>query len=457
MSITQYTNTIMQSNHLRSLIKTTATLPKIAMSIIAIPIIFSPVMAQSLEQAVVHTLSSNPDIRSAYNEFMSRSELIDSSTGKYLPSVDLEAGIGYENYDNKLGSQGDFDPRNAKISLRQLIWDGSITYNDIQRNKAEAEAQRYQLLSDAQDMALDTTESYLGVLQAQEILTLSEANFLVHQRIYKDIKRRSDSGVSSTADLSQVEGRLASSNSNLLSAQSNVNDAKVAFSRIVGAYPEALEKPEVDANYVVSSLAEAINKAQENNPVVYIASNDISAARYQYEQAKGSYYPAFNFETSQEWGDELNGSDGDTDEFKVMLTMRYNLYNGGADEAESRRAAYQISQSKDIRDRALRMLDEGTRLAWSAMQLASAQTEFLKAHVDSSTRTLLAYEKQFKIGQRTLLDVLNTENELFESRKAFLSAHYSGILAQYRVLNATGLLLNAMRVDVPENWLNAVK
>lgn len=416
-----------------------------------------PVMAQSLEQAIAQTLSSNPEIRSAYNEFMSRNELIDASTGDYLPSVDLEAGIGYEDYDNKLGTKGEFDPRNAKISIRQLLWDGSITYNDIQRNKAETEAQRYQLLSDAQDMALTATESYLDVLRAQEILALSEANFAVHQRMYSDIKKRADSGIGSTADLAQVAGRLARSNTNLLSAKSNLNDKNTAFIRTIGAYPEALEKPEVDINYVAISLDDAMEKARKNNPVIYVASNDIEAAQQQYEQAKGTFYPSFSIEASQEWGEELDGSRGDTDEFKAMLKMRYNLYNGGSDAAKSRRAAYQINKSKDIRDRAHRMLDEGTRLAWSAMELASDQTKFLQEHVDASARTVIAYEKQFRIGKRTLLDVLNTENELFESRKAYLNAHYSGILAKYRVLNATGLLLDEMRVDVPESWVKTVK
>ncbi|CAG22456.1 TolC family outer membrane protein [Photobacterium profundum] len=416
-----------------------------------------PVMAQSLEQAIAQTLSSNPEIRSAYNEFMSRNELIDASTGDYLPSIDLEAGIGYEDYDNKLGTKGEFDPRNAKISIRQLLWDGSITYNDIQRNKAETEAQRFQLLSDAQDMALKATESYLDVLRAQEILALSEANFAVHQRMYSDIKKRADSGIGSTADLAQVAGRLARSNTNLLSAKSNLNDKNTAFVRTIGAYPEALEKPEVDINYVASSLDDAMEKARKNNPVIFVASNDIEAAQQQYEQAKGTFYPSFSIEASQEWGEELDGSRGDTDEFKAMLKMRYNLYNGGSDAAKSRRAAYQINKSKDVRDRAHRMLDEGTRLAWSAMELASDQTKYLQEHVDASARTVIAYEKQFRIGKRTLLDVLNTENELFESRKAYLNAHYSGILAKYRVLNATGLLLDEMRVDVPESWVKTVK
>ena len=430
-------------------------LKKIAL-LIGLQCMAAPVMAQSLEQAVAETLSSNPEIKSAYNEFQSKHELINASKGDYLPSLDLEAGVGYDDYKAKNPS-GEYEPHSAKINIRQLIWDGSITYNDIQRNKSETEAERYQLLSDAQNKALKSTEAYLNVLHAQDVLALSESNLKVHQKMYSDIKKRADAGIGSTADLAQVEGRLASSNTNLLAAKSNLQDKITLFVRIVGQYPKDLVKPEVDVNYLANSLDDALAKANKNNPVVYIASNDIDAAEYQYKQAKGTFYPSFTIEASQEWGQDLNGSEGKTDELKAMLKMRYNLYNGGSDAAKSRRAAYQINKSKDVRDRAHHMLEEGTRLSWSALDLAKNQKLFLQEHVDASARTVIAYEKQFKIGQRTLLDVLNTENELFEARKAYLTAEYDGILAKYRVLNATGLILDEMRVEIPDAWAKSVK
>ena len=432
------------------------TLKKLAFTIGA-SLMTMPVMAQSLEQAVAETLASNPEIKSAFNEFMSRNSMIDAAKGDYLPSVDLRAGVGYNNYDNEFGTKGEYDPKQAEISIRQLLWDGSITWNNINRNQSETEAQRYQLLSDAQDKALKTAEVYLDVLRAEAVLKLSESNYKVHQHMYVDIKKRADAGIGSTADLAQVEGRLARSKTNLLAAQSNLNDKKTEFARTVGTFPDSLVTPEVDVNFIPNSLDDAMKIAQKNNPVMYVANNDIDAAEYQYKQAKGNFYPTFDIEASQEWGNELNGSRGDTDEFKAMLNMRYNLFNGGSDAAKSRQAAYQLNKSKDIRDRALRMLKEGTKLSWSAMELANSQTKYLQEHVDASARTVIAYEKQFKIGQRSLLDVLNTENELFESRKAYLNAHYDGIFAKYRVLNATGTILNEMRVDIPNEWTESVK
>ncbi|OEF23302.1 TolC family outer membrane protein [Vibrio rumoiensis] len=408
--------------------------------------------AESLEQVIAKTLATNPDIQSAYNEYMSRVAQGDVSEGNYLPSVDLEAGVGYEDYDNSLGTQGEFDPRYAQLSIRQLIWDGSSTYNDIQRTASEAEAQRYQLLSDAQDMALQTSEAYLKVLEAQELLTLTQANLDVHKSIVKDIQKRTDSGLSSTADLTQVEGRLARAQTNLISAQGNLTDQISNFMKLVGEYPEGLKVPDVDDDYLAVSIDDALAKAKENNPVLLVAKHDIDAAQSQYEQARGTLLPTFTVEGSQKWGDELDGSEGDTDELKVMLKMRYNLYNGGSDKAESRSAAYQVNKAKNIRDRAYRMLEESTRYAWNARELAEQQRKYLEQHVDLSAKTIIVYEKQYKLGKRTLLDLLNTENELFESRKEYISAYYNGLYANFRLLNSTGLLLDSFRVDLPQEW-----
>ncbi|MDW1810844.1 TolC family protein, partial [Vibrio sp. Vb2362] len=114
-------------------------------------------------------------------------------------------------------------------------------------------------------------------------------------------------------------------------------------------------------------------------------------------------------------------------------------------------------KAKDLRERAYRQVEEGLRLSWSALDLTLQQKEFLADHVDSASETVIAYEKQYRIGKRTLLDLLNTENELFEARKNYLDARYSEQYAKYRVMNATGQLLNALRVDVPTEWNEKVE
>ncbi|WP_428197671.1 TolC family outer membrane protein [Aliivibrio kagoshimensis] len=412
----------------------------------------SQVMSQSLEQSVATTLATNPEIRSAFNEYKSRVETSNSSSGAYLPSLDLDAGIGYEDIDPANNEQTELTRKDASLTFTQLIWDGSSTWNDIDRTTAEAESMRYQLLSDSQNMALSVIEVYINAIKAEEVLVLSEKNLAIHNRIFSDIEKRANSGIGSTADLVQVKARLARANTNLLAAQNNLYDVHTQFIRVVGRPPSELVRPFADSSMLPESLEDAVDLAYQQHPIVKVATSDIDAANYQYKQTKGNYYPSFSFEASQSWKDDADGIEGSSDEFSAMLRMRYNLFNGGSDSANSDRAAYQLNKSKDLRDRAYRMLEEGTRLSWSALALNQQQRPFLQEHVDAASETVSAYEKQFKIGKRTLLDLLNTENELFEARKAFVEGNYSLELAKYRVLNATGALLTSLRVETPQEW-----
>ncbi|MFA0332440.1 TolC family protein, partial [Vibrio cyclitrophicus] len=121
-----------------------------------------PTAAQTLEQAVAFTLESNPEIKSAYNEYVSKRYVNDASAGAYRPSIDLDGGIGYEHTDLVTNTNStDLARKEATITLTQLIWDGANTSNDIDRTAADAESVRYQLLSNAQDIALEVTKVYL--------------------------------------------------------------------------------------------------------------------------------------------------------------------------------------------------------------------------------------------------------------------------------------------------------
>ncbi|NOI75496.1 TolC family outer membrane protein [Vibrio coralliilyticus] len=416
-----------------------------------------PVQSQTLEQAVALTIASNPNVKASYNEYMSKLYDAEASSGAYLPSIDLDAGVGYEQVDLASGTENELTRKEATLSLTQLIWDGSATLNDMDRTAADAESVRFQLLADSQDIALEVTNIYLDATKAYEVLALSESNLAVHKEIYSDIKKRVESGIGSTADLSQVEARLAKAHGNLLAAQNNLYDVHTQFKRIVGQAPQGLIFPRADENAIPFSVDEALDLAIKNHPVIKVAQADVDSARFQYEQTKGVNYPTLSIEANQIWRDDAGGIRGSSNESSAMLRMRYNLYNGGADSDRTESAAYQLNKAKDFRDRTFRSLEEGLRLSWSALDLTLQQKEFLADHVDSASDTVIAYEKQYKLGKRTLLDLLNTENELFEARKDYLDAKYDEQYAKYRVMNATGGLLAALRVDTPKDWNQAVE
>ena len=409
--------------------------------------------AQSLEQAVAQTLTTNPKIKEAYDLYLARQYNIDEARAGYLPKLDAIAGVGPERIKSaNSDDRTSLTRKDLSLSLSQMLFDGFDTSSNVDRTGAESKAQRQALLSIAEDTSLRVVEVYLGVLKQQEIFELSKNNLATHEQIMSDITKRTTSGVGSTADLSQIQGRVAQAYANVAAAQNNLDDAKAQFLRVVNTGPENLVQPVADAKMVPASLNEAIAKATKDNPTLLSSLQDIEAAKYQHEGAKANNYPKVSIEAGQTWYDDADGIEGNRDEMSAMLRVRYNLFNGGADSARSDSTSALYAQAKEIHDNAYRQVEEGTRLAWQAREALKQQKEYLQQHVESSYQTVSAYKQQFTLGQRTLLDVLNTENELFEARKNYVNADYDELFAQYRLLNAEGKLLDSLRVARPDEW-----
>ena len=430
--------------------------------------------SQSLEQAVAHTLDTNPDIRIAYSRFKAREEQHNQAWAGYLPNVDVTAGYGYE-YTDSPATRRDSNIRGNRdeelkrgefgVSIRQLLFDGFYTSSESHRTSYEASAEQWTLYAAAEDIALDVSRVYVNYIHAQQVLELSEKNLNTHKEIYDQIKQRTDQGLGSTADLSQITGRVARANANVIAAKNNFIDARAQFIRVVEMEPKDLVVPVPDMDMIPKDLSDSIMTANEMNPVLKAAANDIKAAKYERESSQSNYYPKFTLELDGNLNNDLNGEDGDTNtgqffrsvgghsnNYQAMVRMRYNLYAGGKDLSREKEAAYRITESKETRERAHRQVIEGVNLAWNAYELLGPQKMYIREHVKAAKATQKAYKQQFNLGQRTLLDLLDTENELFESRKSYLQAEFDEIIAKYRVMNSNGKLLDSLRVTRPAEW-----
>ncbi|MBE8168041.1 MAG: TolC family outer membrane protein [Shewanella sp.] len=427
--------------------------------------------SQSLEQAVAHTLDTNPDIRIAYSRFKVREEQHNQAWSGYLPTVDITAGYGYE-YTDSPGTRRDASIAGNRdeelkrgefgVSIRQLLFDGFYTSSESKRTSFEASAEQWTLFAAAEDVALDVARVYLNFLHTQEVLKLSEKNLKSHKDIYDQIKQRTDSGLGSIADLSQISGRLARANANVIAAKNNFYDAKAQFVRIVEMQPEDLVVPVPDLDMIPKDLSASLMMANQNHPILKAAAHDIKAAKFEREASQSNYYPKLTLEVNGNLNNDLNGEDGVTfgrdpigghsNDVQAMVRLRYNLYAGGKDLAREKETVYKISEAKQTRERAHRQVVEGVNLSWNAYELLGPQKQYIRQHVEASKQTQTAYSQQFNLGQRTLLDLLDTENELFESRKSYLSAEFDEIVAKYRVLNSNGRLLDSLRVTSPEQW-----
>ena len=141
----------------------------------------------------------------------------------------------------------------------------------------------------------------------------------------------------------------------------------------------------------------------------------------------------------------------------MMVRMNYNLYRGGADVAAEKKAAWDYERAKEEYNLVKRQVEQGMRIAWNAFSSARAKLAYHKQHVEASERTREAYKQQFSVGQRTLLDLLDSENELFEAKTAYISAQYTEVLGKFRVLQSMGRLSNYFNLPMPETTMYQTK
>ncbi|MEZ8131728.1 TolC family outer membrane protein [Enterovibrio norvegicus] len=419
-------------------------------------VVFLPTTSHSetLEQVVAKSLNSSPEVRRAFNAYKAQQEQIGQAFAGYLPTVDLTAGYGWEQSNSPstraAGRKNDeLNPGDAGISIRQALFSGYQTQNEVNRSKAEASSGYWNLIATSEDLSLEAVKVYIKYIQAKEVVALSEDNLDSHKIIFGQIKEKTDSGLGSSADLSQITGRLARANSNLIAARNNLMDAKSNFVKVVNHAPKSLSTPKPDASVIPLSLELAISAAQKEHPTLKLSNSDISAAQYQREASKSSYYPQVSLELNGNWNNDIGGTLGHDNDVQAMLRISYNLYNGGRDEAFEREMAYRIGESKEVNEKAARDVVEGITLAWNAHISLDEQMLYLKEHVIAARETQSAYKLQFGLGQRTLIDLLDSENELFESRKDYLAAEYDYLIAEYRILHSTGQLLSSLRVQHP--------
>lgn len=411
--------------------------------------------AQDLVQAVELALETNPDVAEARDQWLARREEVRQAEGGYLPSVDLNAGIGYEYTDTPStragnGGSNELDRKELGLTVRQMLFDGWGTRSEVSRQQARADSAAARLLAVGESTTMAAVKAYVDVHRYQEMRGISQESLKIHERIEDQIRLRSESGVGRRADYDQVKSRVALARVNLVAADVNLLDAKTAFRRVVGSLPpDRPQAPGLDLGGVPALLEQALELAQANNPFLRVASADIEAARAQLEAARQFDYPRFDLEMSGNLNEDIDGIEGNADDASAMIRMRYNLYRGGSDAARKRAAVHTLSEARDVRDRSVRQLEESVRLAWAAYQATGSQLPLLQDRVVSAEATRDAYAKQFNIGERTLLDLLNSENEVTEARKSVADTRADHLLAQYRLLEAMGALIDHFGVGGP--------
>ena len=411
--------------------------------------------AQTLPEAMQQAIEVHPEIQAGVNARIAADYQLRAAKGGYLPKVDVLAGYGREGSDTpttraETGKDGytTLNRGESSVRLTQMIFDGFATQNEVGRQQATVNSRAYSLLGTSERTALTVAQVYLDVLVRREYVRLAQLNLDNHQRIYDQIQLRTARGVGRTADLDQADARLAQARNNLITEQTNLADAQTNYLSAVGTPADQLSAPAPFAK-MPASLDEARSQLIENSPVLRSAEADISATEKQYSSAKSTFYPHFDAELSKNADNNVSGENGHYNGWQAMVRMSFNLYSGGANKADLESKSYLSNQALDIRNNALRQLNEELGLAWNAYNNATQQLPIAKSYAERSNRVRTAYQQQFSLGERTLLDLLDSENETFTAERRVAEVQNLKDFSQYRIKAVMGQLLQSEGVVAP--------
>lgn len=410
--------------------------------------------AITLEEATYTAIENSPTVRQAlakYREDIQNKELADR-TGFY-PSVDLSAGIGRQTSyaDQTRNNDTSLTRRETALTLTQPIFNGFSTTYDVKRLSSEAESDRWQALVNVENTALEVAKNYADVLRYRELVDLANKNLETHERIYQQIKLKSDSGIGRQSDLSQITARLAKAYANRSAAENNLSDAETNYKKVVGELPpKDMIYPVPDRELLPTSLNQAVEESLKQNPTIIGSKWDVDATENLTKSVEGANkYPSIDFTLARTWNNNIDGTPGPDEDLQAMVRLNYNLYSGGSYKRKKEVAIQQSVQASEIRRNTIRETEQTVRLAWASYKATIDQKGYIRDYVIATKESQVAYAKQFRLGRRTLLDVLDSENELFQARQDFVNTDYDELFSEFRLFNAKGDLMRAFRIYRP--------
>ena len=411
--------------------------------------------ADTLQDAISYTIETNPEVLISMNRLRASEETIAIERAGYLPKMGVSGRTGWQRRNTKVksGNTKTTDRLGeATFAVQQMLFDGFRTSSRLKGARMDAQSRSLMMHARAETVALQVVEVYLKVIRAEQLVELARENLAIHDEIFDQIHARTDSGLSRTSDLEQIRSRRARASANLVTAINTLSNGRSEFFSVVNRKPNDLVMPELDISMLPVTLDEAMAMAGQNNPMVLASGYDVKTYEAQAEATKSNFLPQLDLEVGQTFSDirsDIPTADGRTDTLSAMLNFSYNLYNGGADQARRREAAWKVEEARASRELSYRNVTRDLRLAWDSFVYMDGQVSYLKEHISASREVAKAYQQQFRLGKRSLLDLLDTENELFQSQRDFIEAVHEELFSRYRVLFGTGQLLDSMNVDLP--------
>jgi len=410
-------------------------------------------LPEPVRQAILEAVNSNPEVQRRWHAFLASEQERKVARGGYYPEVDVRLSAGRQWQDTDLG-RFDRDPVSAALTLNQMLYDGFFTRSEVRRLGHARLVRYYELIEAAEQAALEALRAYMDVERHRELVALADDNYQAHRDVYRQVEELVQTGVGRGVDREQAAGRLALAESNLVTEVANLHDVKARFLRVVGRMPsdDFVDLVGVlPADDLPATVHDANIEALASNPALFASVENILSAQEQVRTARSNYQPRLDFQVRQSRDNALTSLVRDADQLYVNDTtvgvvLSMNLFRGFADQSRIGQFVEETNVARDQREIVCRNVRQEVTIAFNDVKALGERLVFLDQHQLSSDRVRTAYRQQFNIGQRTLLDLLDAENEFFVARRAFVDGQFDREISLARTFTGLGRLLPTLEI-----------
>lgn len=403
---------------------------------------FGGAHAESIRDALTAAYQTNPRLDAERARLRATDEEVGRAESGYRPTVDGSADIGRQDSHSSpaTSTSGETNPWGYSISIRQSVFNGFRTMNDVAEANAGVKAGRENLRQVETIVLLEAATAYMDVIRDMEIVRIRDNNIAV---LSADVEaaqtRRAVQEVTKT-DVAQAQARRARAVSAADLARANLKTSRAKYERVVGHAPSGLGMPSARIKNLPQSIEESWRLAEQQNPNVNSALYREEAARFAVDKVRGELLPEINLEASFAHREDPNSAFDSQESASISGRVSIPLYDGGEVRARVRQAKHtHVSRIQEI-EQARTETQANVTAAWSRLMAARAQVKSDRIQVEANRLALEGVREEEKVGQRTLLDVLNAEQEYLSAQIELISTRHEQVVASYELLAQVGLL-----------------
>lgn len=413
-------------------------------------------VADTLTDSLTAAYMSNPTLAAQRARLRTVDEEVPQALSGWRPTLQAygDAGPRRIERNNKAGA-GTLTESNENLFNRryggqidQPIFRGGRTIAATRGAENNVRAERARLWSVEQSVLLAAISAYVDVYRDQAVLDLTIRN---EQRLGRQLEATQDRfrvGEVTKTDVFQAEARLSRATADRIEAEGNLVSSRATYRNVVGEMPGKLLQPPLPSPLPLDREA-SVAAALAGNPDILAVEYDERASRDNIDEVRGELLPSASLVGSaeREWEATRNGARFDT--FEALARLNVPLYQAGGVYSRLRAAKQAAAEQRKRLDQSRRDAEELATQAWNNLETARAAINSFRAEVQANEVALEGVEREAEVGARTVLDILDAEQELLDSRVSLVTSQRNEVVAAFELVSAIGdLTAEKLRLPV---------